>query len=69
MNELRAIIRCMIFHPWSTVDEIGKRLKLTPDFVKKKIQSDVRYEKRTIGKGKYKLTQYRIPEWKPESEE
>lgn len=67
MNALLAIIRCLNYHPWSSIDDVAKRTKLIPDFVKKMIHSEVDYERKTEGKGKDKITLYRLKEHKTES--
>lgn len=59
-SALMAIIRCLHHHPWSSVDEVAQKTRLTPDFVKKTIHSDVAYEKKAEGKGAGKVTLYRL---------
>lgn len=56
MNALMSIIRCLHYHPWSSIEDVAKRAKLIPDFVKKQIHTNVAYEKRTEGK----VTLYRL---------
>jgi len=50
MDALMAIIRCLHLNSWSTVDQVAKRTRLIPEFVKKMIHSEVAYEKKTEGK-------------------
>lgn len=59
-SALMAIIRCLHYHPWSSVDEVAQRTRLIPDFVKRMIHSDVAYEKKTEGKGGNKVILYRL---------
>lgn len=56
MNALMSIIRCLHYHPWSSIEDVAKRTKLIPDFVKKQIHADVAYEKKTENK----VTLYRL---------
>lgn len=60
MNALMAIIRCLHYRPWQSVEQIGKRTRLIPEFVKKVIHAEIAYEKRTEGKGENKVTLYRL---------
>ena len=59
-SALMAIIRCLHYHPWSSVEEVAQRTRLIPDFVKRMIHSDVAYEKKTEGKGADKVVLYRL---------
>jgi hypothetical protein len=63
------IIRCLHYHPWSSIDEIAKRTRLIPEFVKKTIHADVAYEKKSEGKGANKVVLYRLKDRSDEIEE